>query len=384
MLPRCIEDLSRFVVKYPFTKEAKKILLRYELYLEDLTSDIYKPIVNRALQILKDALVQGKIIDNFDNYEVEVVAHYLATIFASFLNERLWRRFADVESKRFSSYLKLEDMSCVIYIAKEFGINVTDVRSVVGTCNLIQYFDVAVPVWTYLKYCPKNDPYWKLTNRYLVKGFVLLQRDELIRLIEQLIENQLIDLMKKIKEQREDLERKIEAILPKIKEIEVDVLKKLYGRKTIPEIVSSESGKYVEEFSVENLFPPCIQKIIDEIRSGGNPSHHARFTVASFLLHVYIEYEKLSVEEAVEKVVELFRNVADFDEKKTRYQVEHIAGLRGGRKFYLPPNCDELNSLGLCPNNLACGVKNPLAYYSRMIRKLKRKEKSTQGLEHAQ
>ena len=79
------------------------------------------------------------------------------------------------------------------------------------------------------------------------------------------------------------------------------------------------------------------------------------------------------MEEAVEEVVNLFRTVADFDERKTRYQVMHIAGLVGGRKFYMPPNCDELISLGLCPVNGACGVKNPLVAYARSLRKARRK-----------
>jgi len=68
------------------------------------------------------------------------------------------------------------------------------------------------------------------------------------------------------------------------------------------------------------------------------------------------------MEDCVEDLVNLFKTVADFDEKKTRYQVEHIAGLRGGHKFYMPPSCQEMNSLGLCPTNLGCGVKNPLNY----------------------
>jgi len=34
----------------------------------------------------------------------------------------------------------------------------------------------------------------------------------------------------------------------------------------------------------------------------------------------------------------------------------------------MPPSCQEMNSLGLCPTNLGCGVKNPLNYTIKALR----------------
>jgi len=113
---------------------------------------------------------------------------------------------------------------------------------------------------------------------------------------------------------------------------------------------------------IRGLTPPCIESIINEVKSGGNPSHQARFALAAYMLRRCHDIEGKPMEDCVEDLVNLFKTVADFDEKKTRYQVEHIAGLRGGHKFYMPPSCQEMNSLGLCPTNLGCGVKNPLNY----------------------
>lgn len=35
---------------------------------------------------------------------------------------------------------------------------------------------------------------------------------------------------------------------------------------------------------------------------------------------------------------------ADYSERMTRYQVEHIAGEKGSRTRYIPPKCDTLQA----------------------------------------
>lgn len=113
------------------------------------------------------------------------------------------------------------------------------------------------------------------------------------------------------------------------------------------ELMEYRAGSTVRvKVQITGSTPPCMDAIINEIKSGGNPSHQARFAVAAYTLRKCHDLEGKPIEDCVEEVVNLFRTVADFDEKKTRYQVEHIAGLRGGHKFYMPPSCQEMNSLG--------------------------------------
>jgi DNA primase large subunit len=66
-----------------------------------------------------------------------------------------------------------------------------------------------------------------------------------------------------------------------------------------------------------------------------------------------------------EKVIELFRNISDFNERMTRYQVEHIAGERGSRTPYISPKCDTLKTHGVCtnPDELCKRIHHPLTYY---------------------
>jgi len=101
--------------------------------------------------------------------------------------------------------------------------------------------------------------------------------------------------------------------------------------------------------------PPCMKAIMEALKRGENLPHAARFAITTYLLKRGWD---------VEQIVDLFRNAPDFNEKITRYQVQHIAGRAGGRKEYNVPNCETMRQWGLCVAN--CGVKNPLQYLRRV------------------
>ncbi|NPA23938.1 MAG: DNA primase [Crenarchaeota archaeon] len=363
VLPRClIDDYDRFTFRYPFTREAKQRVSN--VVIEDVLKD--REFLLRCLEFIERTLRTGRIelpSDLLEDVEKLLLTLYTSIIIVSLLDKRLWTRFADILSKYFSSNLESEvDRECITYIAEEFGIDVKNVRKVVRCEKLQIFFDVAVPLHIYLRYCPRNDPNWKLVNRYVARGHVLLTYRDLARLVEEAVEKHIVNMLENAS--KNDIIREIivEQIGNELKKLET---------KLLPRTALSIS-KLARNVSENQIFPPCINLILADVRSGGNPSHMARFTLASFLLNYYVKILKIPVEEAVEKVVDVFRSVADFDERKTRYQVQHIAGLVGGRKFYLPPSCDELRSLGLCPTEGKCRVKNPLGYVVKMMKSLRR------------
>jgi len=354
---RCFSDYVSFVVKYPFSKEGlnrfKEITSERGLYINDLpTTPVGMQLLRRAYEILSEAIMRNTISDDVDLGEDELIAHYIAIALTSHLDKSLWRRFADVESKRFSGKLLLEDPDCMMYIAREFSIEAVRLRDLdIYDERLALAYDVGVRVWSYLKFMPRNDPYWKLVNRYLLKGWVLATYKDLVRLVEEAVEKRVLELINKAFENVDETKSLVDA---------------LGGMRELREYRMGVTSKV--KVQIRGLTPPCIEAIINEIKSGGNPSHQARFALAAYMLRKCHDIEGRPMEDCVEEVVGLFRTVADFDEKKTRYQVEHIAGLRGGHKFYMPPSCQEMNSLGLCPTNLGCGVKNPLNYTIKALR----------------
>lgn len=93
-----------------------------------------------------------------------------------------------------------------------------------------------------------------------------------------------------------------------------------------------------------------------KLQTGEEVSHFENFAVASYLLNKG---------RSIEEVLELFKNRSDFNEKIARYQVEHIAGLRGSKTKYRPPSCEKFRVLGLCVDSgkhCPKWIKNPLQY----------------------
>ena len=349
--PPCTNDPG-FVVKYPFTREgmAKYTALTSKTPLTDLpNTQEGRQLLEKARDMLKEVLTRGSVPARaLGGGDGELLVHYLAVVLTAGLDKALWRRVADAMSKRFSKYLENEDLDCIVHIAWGFGIEAVPIDALGFGGGLGLAYDVGVRVWSYLRFAPRNDPNWKLVNRFLTRGWVLLARRELVRLVEEAVEARVMSLV-------EDYSKK-----PEVVRALANAVGGLGVQKSLVTSVTTTTGVVVRRHRVGGV-PPCMGAIISEIKSGGNPSHQARFALAAFMLRRCMD-EGRDVHDCVEEVVDLFRTVADFDEKVTRYQVEHIAGLRGGHKAYMPPSCEEMNSLGLCPTNLGCGVRNPLAY----------------------
>ncbi|KQB33851.1 MULTISPECIES: hypothetical protein [Acidiplasma] len=105
-------------------------------------------------------------------------------------------------------------------------------------------------------------------------------------------------------------------------------------------------------------FPPCIIEYLNEIRDNQNLPHLARFTLVSFLHSIGMSNADM---------INIFRNVPDFNEKMTTYQVEHITGIISGTE-YSPPKCVTLRSNHLCymdDDPLCRKINHPLEYYKK-------------------
>ncbi len=207
-----------------------------------------------------------------------------------------------------------------------------------------------------------SDPHWKAVNKALLQGFVYLKPEEFIRLAQEAVYKKVMDDIKEIG--RIGVEELPEQLKGVITSATSAVQKSIAKRKKI-------------EVSVKGLvpeaLPPCISAIYKRALEGANLSHQERFTLATFLLNVGMD---------VEEVLEVFSRAPDFNEKIARYQVEHLAGLRGSRTKYSPPSCKTLVSWNLCPGQDECKARHPLSEYKRRLWKLrKRSEKASGGKE---
>jgi len=158
-----------------------------------------------------------------------------------------------------------------------------------------------------------------------------------------------------------DLDAFIERIKPAIdmryRENLIEVLS--------PDFVISPYLKRAEEKVdlgevTEDAFPPCIREMLSQVANGTNLAHTARFALTTFLLAVGM---------SVDEVVGVFNTSPDFDEERTRYQVDHISG-KGGTS-YRPPSCATMATYGNCPgeDRLCKWVNHPLSYYERKLKR---------------
>jgi DNA primase large subunit len=178
---------------------------------------------------------------------------------------------------------------------------------------------------------------WRLINKKLEKGFVEIEQDDFIRLIEEFLRERLVE-----KIQIDDEIKKL--IEPSLKVIEPVVFEE-----------KKKAGQLKFDKTDTSCFPPCMKKILEDLKSGVNIPHTARFAVTSFLLNAGLD---------VEEVITLFRSAPDFNEERTRYQVEHIAGAKGTE--YDCPACDTMRTYHNCVKN--CDTYHPLSLYENCMR----------------
>ena len=74
----------------------------------------------------------------------------------------------------------------------------------------------------------------------------------------------------------------------------------------------------------------------------------------------------LAIGKPIDEIVMMYQNAPDFNEKITRYQVEHLAGLKGSRTKYSVPSCEKLLNENLCFATEECsGIVNPIQFGRR-------------------
>ncbi len=362
-----IQKISPYI-KYPFMvslNEYMRKLYGSSVPITHVIEYCESKYLERAVVRVKSALKDLEYIPSTSE-SVEVSSFYIGLILTSALGKWYFRKYIDYESRKSYEYLLGDSEDNIVKVASSLGVQVEFLgspndkcgeRVVVGTDlitskPIVHCFQFRVPITTYLRGISKlaTEPKWKLVNQYLKNGYVYLGKREVSRLLQEFIKYKLLDTVPDLSN------TKFEGYINEVLE---NLRKEFPTRlKPVEEVVekSLESPQQV----INEAFPPCIKELIDMLKRNENLSHHQRFTLATFLINVGVD---------IEEIVNLFRHAPDFNERMTRYQLEHLAGLRGSKRKYLTYSCDKMKSLGICVAD--CGVKNPLTYYLRVVKKFK-------------
>jgi DNA primase large subunit len=333
------------LAKYPFLPEATEYIKSLDLKIDELADSTFSPILDRAENRIENCLTSDNIGKPSSKYEIEIPSFPIATMMVAAINDSyLKKRYTLLEAKRVSESLKEEPEETITKIADFFNWKIRTLKQ-----PLQENFDFALHFTDFLRNAAVfHEKEWKLINRKIINGEVFLTKNEACRLLEE--------------EVKRHIEKRLQIkdlTLPEGIAAHVEHLKQLLMLKK-GKLRMEEMPKTV----IIAAFPPCIKALYNAITSGHHLSHIGRLTLTTFLINVGM---------GVEEVVELYRSLSDFNERLTRYQVEHIAGARGSRTKYIPPKCDTLRTHGVCAgaDEICKQIRHPLTYYRRKLREVK-------------
>lgn len=323
------------ISEYPFTEEAAEHVRRSGFALEGLLEKPYfQPVRKRAMERVQGA-ISGDIPDRRANTEPqllsELLSYPLARVIVSCLGDDLLiRRYALAEAKLAHSRMQ-RDKDDILALAADLGFDPRG--SEPWKLHFSEYIRSAHRM---------RSPKWKLVNRDLKDGYLTVTKEELTRLMEEKVRDRVLKGLPL--ELGEGICNKLEEY---IKPVRTD-LESLKARNRV------DLGKVTE-----SAFPPCIKRMLDQVAANANLAHSARFALTSFLLQINM---------SPDQVIGLFNTSPDFDQERTRYQVEHIAGSSGTK--YKPPSCATMATYGNCPgeDDLCRRIRHPLSYYERRIK----------------
>ncbi|MEE8131991.1 MAG: hypothetical protein V3T40_00255 [Nitrososphaerales archaeon] len=326
------------LAKYPFLMEAGIYLKGLDYSLDEFEDPSKKRIIERAYERILTT-IDGNIFKQLDDLDTEVVSFLIALIIVRALGIRnVSRKYSLGEARRTEMFLERDlkhesqerMRSILTRIFKDlFSMDIGQENG-----------KLKVRVSDYLKRAAYfHDDHWKLVNRVVNKGYVYLDSDETVRLIREELSLYIYDKINKM-----ELGQLPEAIKRKVDELRGKVVKHTEFRRLV----------------VITKYPPCVQHILHALSRGENPPHSARFLLATYMLNIG---------KSVDDVCGFFETAPDYKERVTRYQVEHLAGMRGSRTKYTCPSCEKVVSDNNCYRTEECnGIINPIRFGEKRVR----------------
>ncbi|MDE1727949.1 MAG: DNA primase [Thaumarchaeota archaeon] len=329
MLKIGVKDLA----KYPFLTEAGEYLRNTGLSLEQLGHPDWQPIVEKAygrIVVASSGQIYGSDLETLDN-DSELLSFLVAIILLKSAGiATLIRRFSLAESRRAEKYLQ-QDL-WVSRDKKNLELPLKIIRDLFAVNISIDNEDFVIKVPDYLhRAIHFHEKEWKLVNRRVANGLVYLSAHETVRLI------------------RAELG---EYINGKIQSVNVDSVPPIF-RQRVEDLVAL-AKKFSDTAYVSSEYPPCVKHGIEVLEKGENLPHSGRFLLATYLL---------SKGQTVDQIAPLFKNAPDYNERTTRYQLDHISGSSGSGTKYQCPSCEKLRSESLCFAIPDCdGIINPVQF----------------------
>jgi DNA primase large subunit len=293
-----------------------------------------KYIIDRAVERV-ELEVDGKLYDKLERYEVEILTFLVSLVIIKSIGiDQVLRKFALAEARRAEKFLtedlrKQNENKKGSLFMKIFE-DLFKLRIVVSEDRRL----FKVRVVDYLARASHfHEQEWKLINRLVHKGYVYLDADETVRLIRNELSVLIYDKVRAM-----NLPALPQSIKLKADDLRVRLAAR-YERRLTAGLIA---------------YPPCIKHAIEVMKKGDNLPHSARVLLATYML---------AIGKPIDEIVFMFENAPDFNEKITRYQVEHLAGMKGSHTKYSVPSCEKIRNENLCFATAECDTLiNPIQF----------------------
>lgn len=327
------------LAKYPFINESKVYVKDNAPSVEELLDDsLYERArligVERLDNAFKNRDVGSRSLATESDCVMELLSYPIARMVAVCIDDNYFkRRYALGEAVHAYKNLINESPSFLLKISKEFDLNVKFSEDT-GKFS-IHFID-------YIHYAPTRYKEWKMINREMKNGYIIISHKDLARLIQEALRTRINSEL----DSRKCSQAISKNFSSDIYRIQNTVM--MHRKK----IEAAPMGK----LSVDKL-PPCMKDILGAIQAGENVPHMGRFALVSFLN---------SLKLGKQDILKVFSSAPDYEEEKTVYQVEHITGINSSTS-YTPPGCDKMRTYGICPvdkiDELCRKKKHPMSYY---------------------
>ena len=324
---------SEDFAKYPFLKQAAKQIEELQFTIGTLSSE--KPVFDRAQERLEKAILEVNTGKAARDRRVEI-SSFAAALILVIATKNSWikKRYSLAVAKTAHVQMLSESKGKIFAIARDFDWDIGE-----GAFGK----DFRIGFGFYLKNAAHmHGAEWKLVNQIMDKGLVYLNKDKVVRLLQEEVKNR--------------VEKRLDV--PEIKNLPQEIT---LIAEALLKLAQKIMGQEIEEMPkvvVQSAFPPCINALYADAAQAHHLSHIGRFTLTSFLVNVGITPEGLN---------DMFKTFSDYNERLTLYQIEHIAGERGSGTKYTCPQCSILQTHSVCKNRdeLCRWIYHPLQYYKR-------------------
>jgi DNA primase large subunit len=339
--------MQRLHARYPFLDTAREAVQDAAVDLAELVARSDSPVVDRAEERVRTALLEGTVGDLHRTPRVELLSYPVARVIVSLVDERaLTRAYARAEAetafRRFSQELAGgSDL-------KSVGGDPLTLDRLLAEFDLSRAVDVVeagaayrVAVGPYLELSAGVDgDAWALVERELADGRVPVDGEELLTLLRGAVEDRVagglpLSVPKPI---AEGLTDEVAAVR--------DALADLHVRTDL-DVVAPE------------LFPASVTRLVERLRDGEHLADHERFALAAFLAATGCTPAEATA----------LCEVADTDEGDLL--ARQVAAVRDGDApgMYAPPSFETMDAYGILADEDAASDEfaHPLSYYEAML-----------------